>query len=328
MATPQSSNSCGTCGCGGYCASSDPKTYAQEVADALLKTDFEMMKKIAEVLLATKETGSMIFTAGNGGSASTASHIINDLTKGCRLDHREGFRTTCLNDSSVLVTCLANDFAYEDVYQILLKTLGKPGDVLIVYSGSGNSPNIVKACIQARQMGITVVGFGGRDGGQMKNWCDYCLLAPTWSMEQLEDLHVVYFHSLVCTLKEMLKTTWDVEIFDYPTPAQSQAVYFFDEKTASKVPGYGDFLAILGETEINACEESDDQFTVICLDEEEVAEAKKAGGYAVGVAMDRKTTNLINEKKRAKMLEAGADCIIPNFTNAQRLVKFLMRRGF
>ncbi|MDO4424313.1 MAG: SIS domain-containing protein [Planctomycetia bacterium] len=309
-----------------YCASSDSKTYAQEVAEALMKTDFDMMKQIAEVLLAAKENGNMIFTAGNGGSASTASHIINDLTKGCRLNHREGFKTTCLNDSNVLVTCLANDFCYEDVYSILLKTLGNPGDVLIVYSGSGNSPNIVKACIQARKMGIKVIGFGGRDGGQMKNWCDYCLLAPTWSMEQLEDLHVIYFHSLVCTLKEMLKTTWDVEIMEYPTPAQSQAVYFFNEKTITKIPGFDVFFSILQNTEINDCEESEDDFIVFCLTEEEVAEVKKAGGYAVGVAHDKNTLNLVNERKRVKMLEAGADCVIPNFTNAERLIKFLMRR--
>ncbi|MDO4858617.1 MAG: SIS domain-containing protein [Thermoguttaceae bacterium] len=315
-----------SCSCGCYCASSDPKTYAQEVCDALMKTDFEMMEKIAEVLLATKENGNMIFTAGNGGSASTASHIINDLTKGCRLNHREGFRTTCLNDSTVLVTCLANDYSYDDVYSILLKTLGHPGDVLIVYSGSGNSPNVVKACIQARKMGITVVGFGGRDGGQMKNWCDYCLLAPTWSMEQLEDLHVVYFHSLVCALKEMLKTTWDIEIFEYPTPAQSQAMYFFDEKAVRKVPGFDDFIELVTETEINDCEESEDDFIMFCLNDEEVAEAKKLGAYAVGVAVDRKELNLVNERMRMKMVDAGADAIIPNFTNARRLVDFLMKR--
>lgn len=312
--------------CSCCCASSDPKAYAQEVCDALMKTDFEMMNSIAKVLLATKENGNMIFTAGNGGSASTASHIINDLTKGCRLNGREGFRTTCLNDSNVLVTCLANDFCYEDVYKILLKTLGNPGDVLIVYSGSGNSPNVVKACIQARQMGITVIGFGGRDGGQMKNWCDYCLLAPTYSMEQLEDLHVIYFHSLVCTLKKMLETTWDVEIIEFPTPAQSQSMYLANADALAKVPGFAEFIDIMLDTEINDCEESEDQFIVFCLNEEEVAEAKKAGGYAVGVAEDRKTLNLVNERKRSKMLEAGADCIIPNFTNAQRLADFLMRR--
>ncbi len=321
--TAKSSNSC-ACNCS--CASADAKTYAQEVCDALMKTDFETMKKIAEVLLATKQNGNTIFTAGNGGSAATASHIINDLTKGCRLNHREGFRTVCLNDSNVLVTCLANDFSYEEVYQILLKTLGNPGDVLIVYSGSGNSPNVVKACIQARQMGITVIGFGGRDGGIMKNWCDLCLLAPTWSMEQLEDLHVIYFHSLVCTLKEMLKTTWDVEIFDYPTPAQSQAMYFFDDEKVAKVPGFADFIDLLMETDTNDCEESDDDFIVFCLNEEEVVEAKKAGAYVVGVAENTEVLNQVCDEKRAKMLEAGADCIIPNFTNAQRLVKFLMRR--
>ena len=317
------SDSC-SCSCG--MASSDPKTYAGEVCEALMKTDFELLEKIANRILTTKTAGNTIFTAGNGGSASTASHIINDLTKGCRLNQREGFRTVCLNDSSVLVTCLANDYSYEDIYAILLKTLANPGDVLIVFSGSGNSPNIVRACEMAREMGVFVIGFGGRDGGKMKPLCDICLLAPTNSMEQLEDLHVVYFHSLVCTLKEMLKTTWDIEIFVYPTPAQSQAMYFFDEKAVCKVPGFDDFIELVTETEINDCEESDDDFIMFCLNDEEVAEAKKAGAYAVGVAVDRKELNLVNERMRMKMIDAGADAIIPNFTNAKRLVKFLMKR--
>ncbi|MDO4575058.1 MAG: SIS domain-containing protein [Planctomycetia bacterium] len=190
--------------CRCYNAPGDPKAYAQEVCDALMKTDFAKLEQIAEIFLQAKKAGKTIYTAGNGGSSATASHIINDLIKGCRVDGNVGFRAACLNDSSVLVTCLANDFSYEDVFRILLQTLAHSGDVLVVYSGSGNSPNILSACRTAKEMGLTVIGFGGRDGGQMKDLCDVCLLAPTDSMEQLEDLHVVYFHSLVCMLKTRL----------------------------------------------------------------------------------------------------------------------------
>ena len=92
------------------------------------------------------------------------------LLKGARVCGREGFRAVCLNDSSPIVTCLANDFAYEDVYSIQLRTYAEPGDLLIVFSGSGNSPNIVKGLQTAREMGLTTVGFGGRDGGKMKEY--------------------------------------------------------------------------------------------------------------------------------------------------------------
>lgn len=212
-----------------YMAPADTRAYSQEVCDCLMKTDFALLERIGQVIAGTKRTGAAIFTAGNGGSAATASHMANDLTKGCRLDGREGFRVVCLNDPNAIVTCLANDFCYEDVYRIMLRTQAKPGDVLIVFSGSGNSPNIVRACETAREMGLTVIGFGGRDGGKMKPLCDLCLIAPTDSMEQLEDLHMVYNHALVCNLRQVLSTTWDIETVRYPKRgAFRYAIFDFD----------------------------------------------------------------------------------------------------
>lgn len=102
------------------------------------------------------------------------------------------------------MTCLANDFAYEDVYSILLQTYAQPGDVAIAFSGSGNSPNVVKGLMTAREMGLVTVGLGGRDGGRMKSYCDHLLIAPTQSMEMLEDLHLIYFHNLVCAMRVRL----------------------------------------------------------------------------------------------------------------------------
>ena len=103
--------------------------------------------------------------------------------EGCRVDGREGFRACCLNDPNAVVTCLSNDFSYEDVFAIQLRTLARRGDLLIVFSGSGNSPNILRACETAREMGMTVIGFGGRDGGKMKALCHICCWPPpiAWS---------------------------------------------------------------------------------------------------------------------------------------------------
>ena len=186
-------------------------TYAADTGTRLMKTDFARLAEIGELLLKTKSEGRTVFLMGNGGSAATASHVTNDLVKGCRAGDTPGFRAFCLSDSNALVTCLANDFSYEEIYTILLRTYAKKGDVVMAFSGSGNSPNILHALATAREMGMTTVGFGGRDGGKMKALCDLLLIAPTDSMEMLEDMHLVYFHDLVCAMRPGLAKLAGVE---------------------------------------------------------------------------------------------------------------------
>lgn len=178
--------------------------YAADLAARMMKSDMAALERVAERLLETKRTGHAVFLLGNGGSAATASHVTNDLLKGCRKGAEPGFKAICLNDSSTLLTCLANDYSYEDVYAILLETYATAGDVLIVFSGSGNSPNVLRAAEKARALGVTVIGFGGRDGGKMKPLCDIAVIAPTDSMEMLEDFHLVYCHDLACALQKEL----------------------------------------------------------------------------------------------------------------------------
>jgi len=176
-------------------------SYAADTAERLMRTDFDTLAEIGERLLKAKAEGRTVFLMGNGGSAATASHVTNDLVKGCRAGDTPGFRAFCLSDSNALVTCLANDFSYEEIYSILLRTYAQAGDVVLAFSGSGNSPNILHALRTAREMGLATVGFGGRDGGRMKTLCDVVLIAPTDSMEMLEDMHLIYFHDLVCALR-------------------------------------------------------------------------------------------------------------------------------
>jgi len=175
--------------------------YAADTAARLLKTDFGKLAEIGELLLKAKAEGRTVFLIGNGGSAATASHVTNDLVKGCRVGDTPGFRAFCLSDSNALVTCLANDFSYEEIYSILLRTYAKKGDLVLAFSGSGNSPNILHALKTAKDMELTTVGFGGRDGGKMKALCSVILIAPTDSMEMLEDMHLIYFHDLVCAMR-------------------------------------------------------------------------------------------------------------------------------
>lgn len=178
--------------------------YAAGLAAQMVKSDMAALERVAERLLEAKRTGHAVFLIGNGGSAATASHVTNDLLKGCRKGSEPGFKAICLNDSSTLLTCLANDYSYEDVYAILLETYATAGDVLIMFSGSGNSQNVLRAAEKARALGVTVVGFGGRDGGKMKSLCDVAVIAPTDSMEMLEDFHLVYCHDLACCLQKEL----------------------------------------------------------------------------------------------------------------------------
>ncbi|MCL2286053.1 MAG: SIS domain-containing protein [Firmicutes bacterium] len=208
------------------------ENYFSRIASALNSTNTNTIKEIAKLILQTKGKNA-IFIAGNGGSAATASHFCNDLIKGCRVHGRTGFAAQCLSDSTPVLTCLANDFSYEDAYKIALETYAKAGDLLIVFSGSGNSPNILSAAKRAKEMGLTIIGFGGRDGGKMKELCDICLIAPTYSMEELEDLHLCYCHALVTYLRGELKDIWDMEIINYPPPTGFRYALFDFDGTVS-----------------------------------------------------------------------------------------------
>ena len=208
--------------------SKEVRTYFDSVQDILSRTSEKQLSDIAEILINAYLNGKTVFTAGNGGSSATASHMVNDFTKGCAVLGRPGFKSICLSDSSTLVTCLANDFCYEDVYKIELSTLGKPGDVLCVFTGSGNSANVVRACEYARDAGITVVGFLGRDGGKTLPLCDKYLLAPTGCMESLEDIHMVCEHALATVIREKLTDLWGLEVIFLPGQNRDFKFALFD----------------------------------------------------------------------------------------------------
>lgn len=204
------------------------RNYAFEVSDNLMKSNFGTLAEIASKILETKKSGKRIFIAGNGGSAATASHMGNDLLKGARRFGREGFRSIALCDSLPIVTCLANDFSYDDIYSIQLRTYAEPGDLFIGFSGSGNSPNVVNGAKTAKEMGLFTIEFGGRDGGKLKKYSDLALVAPTDSMEQLEDMHMLYEHAIVSLLQRILDDEFDIEIIRYPKPGFPFKCALFD----------------------------------------------------------------------------------------------------
>ena len=187
------------------------KSYAKDCTERTMKTDFDALAAVVDLLIETKNNEKTVYTAGNGGSLATASHMCNDLTKGCRVHNRVGFNAVCLGDSTAILTCLSNDFSYDDVYKIQVETKVKAGDVLIVFSGSGNSENVVRAVIAAKKLGAKTVGLLGRNGGKLAPLCDISVIAPSDNMEQIEDIHMLYVHAISSALQKKLPDLWGYE---------------------------------------------------------------------------------------------------------------------
>lgn len=178
--------------------------YSRSIGDILLKSPFDKLEEIAYALLEARRQKQWIFIAGNGGSASTASHFANDLVKGLSIADRPRFRAKALCDAMPIVTALANDYDYNAVYTEQLKNYASPCDVLILISGSGNSPNVVNAAEYGKECGLNVISFTGRDGGRLKYLSDICCIAATDAMEKIEDIHLVWEHSLITALRKII----------------------------------------------------------------------------------------------------------------------------
>lgn len=179
--------------------------YIEQVTQTLSHLPLDRIQDVVEVLLSANYVGSTVFIVGNGGSAATASHFACDLAKGTITPGRPRFRVTALTDNVPLMTAWSNDVAYEDLFVEQLRSLMRRGDVLVGISGSGNSPNVLKAVELARQSGGVTLGFSGFEGGELSEMVDIPVVVPSQCMEQIEDVHLTLCH-LVCTeLRERMK---------------------------------------------------------------------------------------------------------------------------
>ena len=141
-----------------------------------------------------------IIVCGNGGSAPTASHYINDWNKMAYLSTGRPFRGHCLSDNMGLMTAYSNDISYDDVYSEQLKNLMDSGDLVIAISGSGNSENVVRAIKYANQSGGITLAICGYDGGKIKKLAQHSLWIPSFDMQICEDLHFVFGHMVMKSL--------------------------------------------------------------------------------------------------------------------------------
>ena len=177
------------------------KQYTSQLTEVLNALPEDKIFEINDILQDARQAGKQVFVIGNGGSAAAASHMVCDFGKNTREAGKNRMRALCLNDNIPSIMAYANDEGYDVIFSEQLLALGRPGDVLIAISGSGNSTNILKAIETAREMKIKVVGLIGFKGGKVKDMADVCLIIPSDSMEMIEDVHLIINHMLAGLLR-------------------------------------------------------------------------------------------------------------------------------
>lgn len=172
--------------------------YRGLLSGLLADLDSTVVLAAAKVLRSARERGAMVYIAGNGGSATTASHMVTDLMFGRGLPE-PGLRAIGLADNQAVITATANDVSYDEVFARQLRRLARPGDVLILISASGNSPNVVRAAEAAREIEVTVIGLTGFDGGRLAGLSDVSVHVPSPpdAYGPVEDVHLIVNHMLV-----------------------------------------------------------------------------------------------------------------------------------
>ncbi len=171
--------------------------YASRLQAVLSAADWSGVASLAEDLLERWKSGRQVFLCGNGGSAGNAIHLANDYLYGIAKRSGGGMKVLALPANSAVLTCLANDIGYEQIFSEQLAVQANKGDLLIALSGSGNSPNIVSAIERAKAMGVKSYAILGYSGGKCKSLADVAIHFPVDDMQISEDLQLVVGHMLM-----------------------------------------------------------------------------------------------------------------------------------
>lgn len=161
------------------------------------------ISNVMNLLEDARAAGKRIFICGNGGSASTASHMECDFNKGISYEQKIKYDVECLSDNVPMMMAIANDIGYEDIFVVSLKNKLKQGDIVIGISGSGNSENVVRAFQYANEIGADTVALTGYNGGRLKGIAKYNIHVAVDNMQITEDIHLVLNHMMMYVLSEM-----------------------------------------------------------------------------------------------------------------------------
>ncbi|MFN0169118.1 MAG: SIS domain-containing protein [Bryobacteraceae bacterium] len=173
-----------------------PEQYKTELFKTLDALDLGKVNEAIDWLRAARDEGRRIFVCGNGGSASTASHFACDMVKGASFNRPSRFKIMALTDQLPTITAYANDVSYDAVFVEQLKNFAQSGDVVMGISGSGNSPNVLKAMEYANSIGCKTIGLTGRDGGKLGPMAQLNIQAPVPHMGRIEDAHMIVCHMI------------------------------------------------------------------------------------------------------------------------------------
>ena len=164
--------------------------------------DLAALDKIAKAIETAEKNGNQVFVMGNGGSAATASHIATDWSKTAERKGKRLIRCVSLNDNVPFMTAIANDLGYDEVFVRQLENLLDRDDVVVIISGSGNSPNVLKAAKFAKKKGAVTIGMTGFTGGKLRKLVDVCLHIDSDQYGVIEDLHMAAGSILAFYLKQ------------------------------------------------------------------------------------------------------------------------------
>lgn len=171
--------------------------YARRLQGVLSNYDWSPVAALAEDLLRCWKDGKQVFLCGNGGSAGNAVHLANDFLYGISKVHGSGLRVHALPANTAVLTCLANDEGYDSIYSLQLAVQAREDDLLIVLSGSGNSPNILKVLEQAKNMKVRTYAVLGYSGGKAKVMADVPIHFAVEDMQIAEDMQLVVGHMIM-----------------------------------------------------------------------------------------------------------------------------------
>lgn len=179
------------------------KEYTNDIKRLCDALDPNEMDSVFESIETAYKSGKTIFIAGNGGSAATANHFSCDFSKNAVKDETKRARLITLSSNVEYITAIGNDISFESIFSEQLKNLMSDGDIIILISASGNSPDILNAAQYVKKRGGKVIAFTGFWGGKLKQIADICINVEIDSYEKIEDIHMMLTHMIVCHFKSL-----------------------------------------------------------------------------------------------------------------------------
>jgi D-sedoheptulose 7-phosphate isomerase len=180
-----------------------PETYRADLIHALSTIDLSRVNQAIDWFEKARNSNRHIFVCGNGGSASTASHVTCDIVKGASFGRSSRFRIMALTDSLPTLTAYSNDVSYDCVFEEQLRNFAQNDDVVMAISGSGNSPNVLRAVEYANGIGCKTIGLTGKDGGKLGKLAQLNIQVHSQHMGRIEDAHLIICHMIAYRFMEV-----------------------------------------------------------------------------------------------------------------------------